>query len=509
MRSALPWLCLLLASCTAELPPGEWWVEPNQHNPFSALVTVSHPQDVTAWVEAGEDGDYALATPEVELAAGEEAQILLLELEADSTWDVRVVFATDDERVETEPQVFVTEPLPPGFMQIQVTTTQEWSPQEVVCTNGMRSQPGLPDDVAHNTTCFRRDGTPVWAVEHPEGHELYAVQAMRSGVLAAVDDSHSELSLFDRTGERVEQYVPVWLEGRTRFVHTWIDMHEVIELTEGPWDGALAFLSGAADTAPDGDTVIAYGLVVLDPVAREVLWDWSSHGELGDGVPIDPKLSYDRINPQVEGPDWQHGNALQHGLDPDGGQFFWMSQRHQDWIIKIDVDTDEVVWRLGSEGDFELVDDLDAAEPQVLSPELWMYHQHSPEITAREGDRTRFVVFDNGNLRRDASGEWDWTSEPYSRIAAFELDEARMLAAPTHTLGPEEIHAPGGFYSSIRGDVDLLPGGDRLLYVSGWPLAWMAEVTWPEGEEVWRAEVPEGLSLYRAERYPDLYAMLP
>ena len=36
---------------------------------------------------------------------------------------------------------------------------------------------------------------------------------------------------------------------------------------------------------------------LFDPDTEEVLWDWSAHGELGDGQPISPRLSYQRVSP--------------------------------------------------------------------------------------------------------------------------------------------------------------------------------------------------------------------
>jgi len=312
--------------------------------------------------------------------------------------------------------------------------------------------------------------------------------------------------LFDERGELTAEYTPLWFEEHTRFLHVWIDMHDVIELRDGPWQGALAFLTGLGDTVQD-EFLLGYGVIVFDPRTEEVLWDWTSHGELGDNAPIDPKLDYERLSPlEEDGGDWLHANSLVHGLDPDGGQFFWMSLRHQDWIIKIDVDTDEVVWRLGAEGDFELVDDLDATQPQVLSPELWMYHQHSPEIEYQAGNRTRFLVFDNGNVRQDADGEWDLDTALYSRVAGFEIDEAQMRATPTFTLGSSDPYDTGHFFTSGRGDADLLPDNDRLQYVVGWlDTPYIAEVAYPGGEALWWAAMPDGNELYRVNYFPSLY----
>lgn len=503
--------CLWLAACeqqASELDPAQIEVRANEHNPFSALVEVTHDQDVSVHAEAWFKGELDHVTPAISLAGGGAGELLVLGLEADQAYELRVVAEAGGARWTSEPLSFVTDPLSAGFLEVETATQGDGSwfvDGEVFCTNGRRDEPGDPDGWA-NQFCFDRDGVPRWSLEHENGDELLSLTATSDGGFAAVDDSNSLLALFDRRCAPIAEYVPLWFEGKTRFVHTWIDMHEVIELREGSWAGSLAFLTGAGDASPAAGDRLAYGLIVFDPATEEVRWDWSCHGELGDGEPIDPNLDYARVSPfEDEELDWLHGNALVHGLDDDGGQFFWMSLRHQDWIIKIDVETDAVVWRLGFEGDFELVDDLDAAEPQTLSPELWMFHQHSPEIVARDGDRTQLLVFDNGNLRPNASGVWDWDAEPYSRVAGFELDEARWRAAPIFSLGADDPADPDHFFSLIRGDVDLAPDGDRLLYLAGGETSsFIAETTYPDGVELWRATLPEGFA-FRVQYFPGLY----
>ena len=498
----------VLVACQEPLDPMEFTAEANEHNPFSAVVVVWPERDVSVRVEAGESGEYDLVTKTAEIAGGAQGEILLLGLEADRTFDIRIVADADGADWTSEPTSWSTEPLPSGFPEVETRSVVDpatLDPREAICTNGRRHGIDDPDGIPLYY-CFDRDGSPIWSLEHPDEDNLLAVRALSDGGFAAVADSSSLLALFDERCERTAEYSPLWFEGRTRFLHVWIDMHDVIELREGPWQGALAFLTGTGDTVAD-DFMHGYGLIVFDPRTEEVLWDWTSHGELGDGVPIDPKLDYERWSPlEDDQGDWLHANSLVHGLDPDGGQFLWMSLRHQDWIIKIDVETDEVVWRLGAEGDFELVDDLDADAQQVLSPELWMYHQHSPEIESQEGNRTRFLVFDNGNVRQGADGEWDLEADLYSRIVGFELDEAQMQAAPTFTFGSSDTDDPDHFFTAGRGDVDLLPAGDRLQYVVGWiDTPYIAEVTYPGGEAVWWASMPDGNELYRVNYFPSLY----
>jgi hypothetical protein len=488
-------------------------VAANEHDPFSAVVGVVCDEAATVRVEAGEGGAYDNVTPPVDVGGGQVEEVLLLGLRAERTFQVRVV--SDARGATSPPQPYATGPLPSGFPEVQIRSADPdldgpLGP-EIVCTDGRRGEPGRAEGIGVYF-CVDREGVPVWSLEHPQGDTMpmlggLEVRPLVGGGYASVGSAG--LVLFDRRGALTAEYEAPWFDERGRFRHLWVDPHEILQLREGPWAGALALITGVGDTVGDGTFLLGNGVVVFDPASGEVLWDWTSHGDLGDGVPIDPDLPYGRGSPIEDPTDWQHANALVHGLDPDGGQFFWMSLRHQDWIVKIDVETDEIVWRLGHQGDFALVDDLDAAAPALRSPEGWMFHQHAPEVTSRgPGDRIGLVVFDNGNLRPDAAGAWDWDAEPYSRVAGFELDERTLRAAPMFSLGGSDPAAEGGFFSDIRGDADLAPSGDRLLYVvSRTDPPAIVEVTYPAGEEVWRAELPSGSAPYRARRFASLYEM--
>ena len=68
--------------------------------------------------------------------------------------------------------------------------------------------------------------------------------------------------------------------------------------------------------------------------------------------------------------------------------------------------------------------------PVPADPALWPYQQHAPELESQDGDRFRFLVFDNATVRVGADGN-PREDEPYSRVAEFVLDESTMLAMPS------------------------------------------------------------------------------
>ena len=471
----------------------------NEFNPFSAVVQAAFDEAVEVYAEYGEGEAFDRATPPVSAPAGEAVEWLAHGLRADAAHQLRVVATAGARRWVSEPLALTTPALPEDFPVFEATGDGDYDPDEVICTNSYIGSGWTPVYF-----CVDRWGEPRWWLRSPDEDLLPAVRALSDGRIAAVSKSTNKLQVYSEKGELTHQYTPSWFEGRTRFEHTFIDTHEVIELAEGPWAGALAIITSTQDMVTDVGRRYGGGVIVITPDDGEVLWDWSSHGELGDDTPIDPALDYARqATNQDTAEDWLHTNALVHGLDADGGQFFLASMRYQDWVIKIDVETDAVAWRFGYEGESTLVEDIDAEPPAPRPQADWMYHQHAPEFIWRDGARGEFVLFDNGNYRREEDGSVDWRADSYSRIVSFVYDEEAGLAAPTFVLGAADPDDPGHFFADYAGDADLLPGGDRLQYMD-FSAATIVEVTYPGGEEIWRLQLPV-YSGYRANYFPSLY----
>lgn len=430
-------------------------VTDNPHNLFSRIldVQVDSTADVTVQIEH----DMGTTQPHPP------GEILVLGLAAGKTHALTVL--VDGRAADT---VEVSTPALDDDWQM-CEAEGDFAPKEVVCTNGWHGE-------AANYMCVDRSGQPVWSLAHPDGEIMLAVRSLPSGGFAAVGDSKSMVAIFDERGALVNELTAQDLQDKTRFRHTWIDMHEIIAISEGAWAGAVAFLTASVDEYDDQD-IVGNGIVVVDPDTLEVLWDWSAHGVHGDNQAIDPKMPYDRLGMLEEQHDWLHANALLHRVRPDGGEEMLVSLRSQDWIIAVDTETDEIRWRLGQGGDF--AGDSDA----------WFFQQHAPELHV-EGDKLRMFVFDNGNIRPSDEG--------FSRVIELELDEQAMTA----TL----ISEVGGFFVEGHGDADLLPGKDRLQYVIGWEgTPYVEEVSWPGGEPLWRLDCPEVHELYRATYFPSLY----
>ncbi len=486
------WTLALLTGCRTSAGLG---VTLNPDNPLSFLVDVSVDEDATVRIDYGADTDPTHTTPEQQLSAGQTGHFLVLGLQPDTRYWLQAHVEDADGTWASATKHGTSGTLPEGLEACSVSGPLADDPDvsdAIVCTqNRYQSGNGAIQ------RCVDTHGTPRWMLAHPDGHRMEALQALRDGGFAATGADTSEIATFDAASALTAEYTPATFSGRTRFVHDFVDDHEVIQLDTGRWEGALAFLTTTEDEVAEDCWVLGYGIIVYDPVADEVLWDWSTHGELGDGVPIDPAFAYQGCTR-----DQVHGNALVHLVDDDGGERFLFSVRKYNQIVSIDVDTDAVTWRLGPGGDFELVDALDLDDPQPLDDTAWFYGQHAPELQHRDGDRMRLLLYDNGNGR--PAGRSDKTAD-YGRVLELDLDEGALLAAPLWSYGSPDPDSPEHFYSDLVGDADMLQGGDRLLYVKGRDGPYVAILSYPEGEELWRLSCPDQFEIERAAWYPSAY----
>lgn len=493
----LRWIALLALGCAPPASEAELTIDASvsehDNNPVALWMQLHPTEAVTGEIEVWIDGVLDHTTPSVSL--DDSAELPVLGLVPGAEIGLRFVGETPDgSTVSSTMQTTHTNDVDDEFPQIVVNdVTGDWPGGEAMCTN-ICSSPGCA------IGCIDRQGRLRMVLMEPEGRHVVLVHRLQSGGYVGMLEG-GELQLWDQTGTPTSTLGPD-LSG-TRFVHDSLDAHEIIEIDSGPWAGAFAVLSNTTDVARRGD-VTGQGIVVIDPDNAEVLWDWSIHGQLGDGETIAPdKLDYDRVGLNIDHFDWSHANALLYDESDEGG-FFWMSLRHQDWIIKIDVATDEVVWRFGRGGDFLLVDDLD--EPtEVLGDHLFMYQQHAPEWTGDSSGRPRFVVYDNGMNRMAEDGRL-WDGEPYSRLVEYQLDEDQRLAAVSFDYGSPEADDPEHFYGALHGDVDLLPDGDALMFVRHGSRPFIAEVGFPDGVLRWKATFDdEHQSPYRVEHHGSLY----
>ena len=185
-------------------------------------------------------------------------------------------------------------------------------------------------------------------------------------------------------------------------------------------------------------------------------------------------------------PDITHTNSM---VYDDTEDVLYLNCRNVNTFYKIDHKTGEVIWGLGENGDFKLYDIYGNEKPSLF------YHSHALE---RIGDN-RFILFDNDYHNQTNPNNMR------SRIVEIEIDEDRMIANQTWVWT-----SPPDYFSSIYGDADRLPNGNRIgTFGTGWKPnrtmgATLAEVT-SEGELVWAFkflnENTVDYNIYRMERF--------
>lgn len=209
--------------------------------------------------------------------------------------------------------------------------------------------------------------------------------------------------------------------------------HDVIELPSGNFL-ALSYVFRDIDYPDIGLTHVAGDLIVEISPEGEVVWEWDSFDHLD---PLRRRDGFDDliIDPDTGtfGNDWTHGNGIVYREETDSITF---SMRHQDWIVEIDHATGDLLWRLGSEGDF------------TLDQGTWQYHQHSPEWQA---DGT-LLLYDNGLGNPDLPNP-----QETSRAVRYSVDTGTM------TVSQEWEDAAEDFVAPIAGDADRLPDGSILV----------------------------------------------
>jgi outer membrane protein assembly factor BamB len=243
-----------------------------------------------------------------------------------------------------------------------------------------------------------------------------------------------------------------------------------------PWNTALIVVdtTTTANVASIGgptDQRVIDGLVQeIDIRTGRVLFQWDSAAH----VPY-----ADSYTPRPSSPgtpwDWFHINAVH--LDTDGNLL--VSSRNTWTIFKVDRNTGQILWQLGGKHSSFT---LRAAPGQVLDRDGEIFAwQHDPEaVGGRE-----YTVFDDesgGNLLSS------------SRVVTVRLDPATRVA----TLVKSDDQ-PEGQVAQIMGNAQTTPGGN--LFVGWGSLRYISEFS-PSGKQLFNAELPAGVSTYRAYLLP-------
>jgi outer membrane protein assembly factor BamB len=243
-----------------------------------------------------------------------------------------------------------------------------------------------------------------------------------------------------------------------------------------PWNTAL-ILADTTTTAnltsiggPSDQQVIDGIVQEIDIKTGQVLFQWDS----ADHVPYrDSQLPLpgSAFTPW----DWFHINAVH--LDTDGNLL--VDARNTWTTYKVNIRTGQIIWELGGkQSSFT----LKAAPGQVLDRDGEIFAwQHDPEAIGG-GKYTLFDDESGGDLLG------------YSRAVTVRLDLQTHVA----TLIKSDDQ-PEGLVAGAMGNAQTTRNGD--LFVGWGALPYISEFS-PSGKLLFNAELPVGISTYRAYRLP-------
>ena len=243
-----------------------------------------------------------------------------------------------------------------------------------------------------------------------------------------------------------------------------------------PWGTAL-ITAGTTTTANltsiggPADQKVIDGLVQeVDITTGRVLFRWDSAGH----VPYADSYVARPSSPSTPW-DWFHINSVH--LDRDGNLL--VSSRNTWTVFKVDRHTGQVMWQLGGKHSSFTVR---AAPGQVLDRDGKIFAwQHDPEAIGG-GEYTIFDDESGGDLLGS------------SRVVTVRLDLATRVAT---LVGSDD--QPEGKVAPLMGNAQTTPGGD--LFVGWGALPYISEFS-PSGKLLFNAELPAGVSTYRAYLLP-------
>jgi hypothetical protein len=460
-------LCLL-AACTPADEGGEdpgdddislvLELEENPNSSISFLTTATSSEaasvQVAFWSEETAQRQTGWSSD------GLEHHFSLIGMRAETEYSVQATLSTaDGQFAESEVYTVSTGALPDEIVSYSVDILDDGAVQPGLTFFG----PAV--DLIHSVA-LDSEGEVVWYFADPETEADYLDRDVK-----LLD--HGELLLSARGGFQIIDPAGNILlhiqrsQGEDR-IH-----HDALRLPNGNFLALTQKRKTLQVHALGGETeLIGDGLVELDRDGNEV-WSWSSFDHL-DTERFPGSLSTSSP-PKGEGIDWTHANGL-HYIEAEDTVL--MSLRHQSWIINIDHQTGEILWRIGEGGDFELANGD------------WFYSQHAPELTA-DGS---LLVYDNGNERPD-------TSSPYSRAVMYTLDETAMTATQTWEYITEE-------FTSFLGDANQLDNGNILLCAGGTNDETLSQVLEVSGgldsQPIWDLRLADlEPVIYRAKRLPE------
>jgi len=506
---------------------------PNPTVPLAAVmrVTTDSPTHLTLNIDDGERR--WSVTPSDEMATSHEVPVL--GLRAGRTHTVTATLEGANGRsAETSAQTFDTPPLPDAFPTPVITARDPSRIQPGVTifnVNGRWDADGNSTPANFSPAIIvDDDGEIIWYYL-PGVHRVHDIRRLRNGNLV--------YTVWPGTGGLVEIDMLGNIQRRWHFagtaknpaagsipVETDSIHHDYAVLPNGNFLLMSSehrviedwYTSETDPDAPRAPANVIGDLIVESTPEGEIVNEWSLFDIL------DPyRIAYNSLRENfweghyaemVGGPvhDWSHGNAI---IYEEEDHSFVMSVPYQDAVIKVSMDTGELVWILGNHDNWN-----EPWNEKLLTPVgnvEWSYKHHAISHT----ENGTYLLFDNGDARSSPFDDKMALADSYSRAVEYVVNEETMEVSQPWVYGPDQER----FYGRYLGDVDWHPETDTILINVGgaetdadgtnvppgeaqrW--ARLMEMTHTDPpEKVWEMRLQQddsNWSVYRADRLPGIY----
>ena len=458
------------------------------NHPLVAQYTVFAPLAGQVSVEFGTSLSYGRSTASKALsgAAGTLAtlgtvKILVAGMRPNTTYHMRARIDQNGRTLYDSDHTFTTGALPPvSFPVVNVTRrTSSASGGGVDLVNDL-----VPTDA--QAVVYDTDGSVIWYYCDPRlTTVIFPIRQLANGdFLVAYQSGVREVDLAGNIVRDVTlSQINAALAAAGYPFQTTAVHHDVLGLDNGHWI-LLVYDYKYFQDLPGypGTTIVTADAVVDLAPNNQVAWVWRAFDHLD--VNRHPYLF----------PDLTHSNGLVYL--PDGNLL--LSMRHQSWVLKLDyangTGSGDILWRLGFEGDFTLPANANASE--------WFYNQHFPLLLQNVGSKYRLALYDNGNIRPDATGQPCSNSNScFSRGVIMDLDESARMAEVYwqyqlpwfSNWGGSIVELPGGYVEIDSSSVNNNPS--RVVEVPMGPA---------RPSVVWEMD-SQNTAFYRAYRIPSLY----
>ncbi len=507
---------------------------PNPAVPLAAILTVTtdEPTNLTINIDDGER--QWSVTPNDVMSADHEVPVLGMRAGRVHRITATLEDAEGNQATSAE-QEFETPALPEAFPSPQITVHNAEAMEPGVTifnVNGRWGPDGKQAPAGFAPAIVVNDsGEIIWYYLPPD-HKVHDIRRLANGnFVYEVWPGTAGMIEIDMLGNIVRRWhftgTAKNIAAGSIAVATDSFHHDFVELPNGNFlllssENRVIedwYTSESDPDAPRAPANVIGDVIIEMTPAGDVLREWKLHDIL------DPyRIAYNSLREDfwerhydgvVDGivHDWTHGNAI---IYEEEDNSFVMSVPYQDAVIKISMDSGELVWILGNHDNWR-----DPWNEKLLTPVgdvEWSYKHHAISHT----ENGTYLLYDNGVARSSPFDERMPVADSYTRAVEYSVDEETMEVSQPWVYGPDDEP----FYARYLGDVDWQPQTDNILVTIGaqetnadgqnappgpgtqrW--ARLVEVTHTSpAEKVWEMQLKaddSGWSIYRSERIPGIY----